>query len=178
MTPAQPQPASPPALAGAEWKALEAAALRQAPALFRLAARLTGSAADGEDVLQEAFTRAVAELRAGTFRGEAQLSTWLYRVVTHAALDRVRHAKQRERSAPRLAEEEAAAGASGETAVALRELADAMAGLPDDQRAALVLKEVQGLSTREVAEVLERSEGATEQLLVRARQALRKRFEP
>jgi DNA-directed RNA polymerase specialized sigma24 family protein len=45
-------------------------------------------------------------------------------------------------------------------------------------RRALVLKEIQGLPTREVALILERSEGATEQLLVRARQTLRRRFEP
>ena len=57
------------------------------------------------------------------------------------------------------------------------ELREALESLPDDQRTALVLKELHGLSGKETAEVMERSEGSVEQLLVRARAALRKRFE-
>lgn len=156
-------------------KALEREALAHSAALYKLAARLLGNAAEAEDVLQEAFAKAITELRRGAFRGDCALSSWLYRIVTHAAFDRLR--ELRKESSQELADERVAS-ATPEAAVALRELGDALRELPDDQRAALVLKEVQGLSAREVAEVLERSEGAVEQLLVRARQALKRRFEP
>jgi RNA polymerase sigma-70 factor (ECF subfamily) len=172
----EPQAAAAPAPATGV-QALEREALALAPQLFRLAARLTGSAADADDVLQDAFTRAITALRRGAFKGDSSLSTWLYRITTNVALDRVRQAKgqQTEQAS---GEEEPAAPGGPEATVALGELAAAMAELPDDQRAALVLKEEQGLPTREVAQVLERSEGATEQLLVRARAALRRRLEP
>lgn len=172
-----PQPVAPRAPAG-DVKALEREALTHAPALYKLAARLTGSTADADDVLQDAFARAITELRRGGFRGDCALLTWLYRIVTNAALDRLRRGKRHDAAAERLAAEPAGTSASPEASVALRELGEAMAALPEDQRAALVLKEIQGLTTREVAEVLERSEGACEQLLVRARQALKARFEP
>ena len=84
-------------------------------------------------------------------------------VVTNAALDRLRSAK-RAQAAHQRAEtvSEEAASPSPEAAVALRELAQALDELPEDQRAALVLKEIHGLPTRDVAQVLERSEGAIE----------------
>ena len=169
--------ASPPAGAS-DVSALEREALAQSGAMYRLAARLVGSAADAEDVLQEAFAKAISELRRGGFRGDSSLSTWLYRVVTNSALDRIRRMKRQAAADEASSSEASSSAASPDAAVALRELADAMSHLPEDQRAALVLKEVQGLPTREVAQILERSEGATEQLLVRARQALRRRFEP
>lgn len=170
----QPVPPRPPG----DVKALEREALACAPALYKLAARLTGSTADADDVLQEAFARAIETLRRGAFRGDCALSTWLYRVVTNAALDRLRRAKQQSAANERFAAEPPKASHGPDAAVALRELADAMAELPEDQRAALVLKEIQGLPTREVAQVLERTEGAVEQLLVRGRQTLKRRFEP
>lgn len=163
------------AVAPSDVKALEREALTHAGALYRLAARLLGNTADADDVVQETFIKAISELRRGGFRGDSSLGTWLYRIVTHVALDRLRQVKKQAAVPP---VEERESSASPDAAVALRELTDAMAELPEDQRAALVLKEVQGLPTREVALVLERSEGATEQLLVRARQTLRRRFEP
>lgn len=143
--------------------------------MFRLAARLVGNTADAEDVVQEAFVKALASLRAGEFRGQSALTTWLFRITTNVAFDRLRRVRSAQPEAP--SREEPSTDGQGDARVALRELHDAMSELPADQRAALVLKELQGLTTREVAEVLERSEGATEQLLVRARDTLRRRFE-
>jgi RNA polymerase sigma-70 factor (ECF subfamily) len=104
-------------------KALEREALGHSAALFRLAARLLGNTADAEDVVQEAFIKAISELRRGAFRGDSSLSTWLYRVVTHVALDRLRHVKRQASSEPAT---EPTSSASPDAAVALRELADAM----------------------------------------------------
>lgn len=158
-----------------EVKEFEREALGHSAALYRLAVRLLGNAAEAEDVVQEAFIKAISELRRGGFRGESRLSTWLYRIVTHVALDRLRQLQRQTALEP---VDEPRSATTLDSAIALRELGEAMKELPEDQRAALVLKELQGLSTQEVAVVLERSEGATEQLLVRARQTLRRRFEP
>lgn len=167
----QPQASPPPG----DVKALEREALGHSGALYRLACRLLGNTSDADDVVQEAFIKAISQLRSGGFRGDSSLSTWLFRIVTHVALDRLRQVERQRAVTP---VEEAHSTSNPDAAVALRELADAMKELPEDQRAALVLKELQGLPTKEVAAILERSEGATEQLLVRARQALRRRFEP
>jgi RNA polymerase sigma-70 factor (ECF subfamily) len=144
--------------------------------LYRLALRLTGDRGEADDVLQTTYVRAFEALRAGSFRGEASLRTWLYRILTHAAFDARRGGKRRDALAQAAAPSEAVESRS-EASVELRELKDALLSLPEDQRAALALKELHGLKTKEVAEVLERSEGAVEQLLVRARAALKARFE-
>jgi RNA polymerase sigma-70 factor (ECF subfamily) len=145
--------------------------------LYRLAVRLTGDPAEADDVLQNAYVRAFEALRAGTFRGESTLRTWLYRIVMHAAFDARRSQKRREGLAVAIGPPQSAP-ASSEASVELRELKEALLALPEDQRAALALKELHHLKSREVAEVMERSEGAVEQLLVRARAALKVRFEP
>ena len=98
-------------------------------------------------------------------------------MLTNVALDRLRQLKEQRVADPEEPAKEQISSSNPDAAVALRELSDAMKELPEDQRAALVLKEVQGLPTREVALILERSEGATEQLLVRARETLRRRLE-
>ena len=148
---------------------------RTAGELYRLAVRLTGDVDAADDVIQIAYLQAFEAVRAGQFRGECQLETWLYRIVTRVALGERRQTARRR---VLLAERGDAAlpAASGELLVELRELREALGALPNDQRVALVLKELQGLSGREVADVMERSEGAVEQLLVRARAALKTRF--
>ncbi|MDP3506130.1 MAG: RNA polymerase sigma factor [Myxococcales bacterium] len=144
--------------------------------LYRLAVRLTGSTADAADVVQTAYLRVFEALRDGTFRGESRIETWLYRVVTHAAFD-ARRGQRRRDSLQQQGEPLVVPARATEAAVELGELRDALESLPDDQRAALVLKELHGLSGKETAEVMERSEGSVEQLLVRARAALKKRFD-
>lgn len=152
----------------------ERALAAHASVLYRLACRLLGGAQDAEDVLQEVYERAWTALRRGRFRGDAEPLTWLYRITTNVALNRLRAQRAPEQTLP---PDESVDTPRGEAAVALRELGAALALLPADQRAALVLKELEGLSTREVARVLERTEGAVEQLLVRARATLRARFD-
>lgn len=144
--------------------------------LYRLALRLTGDPAAASDVLQTTYLRAFEGLRAGTFRGECKLETWLYRIVMHAAFD-ARRADRRRDLLHQAARCDDAAPERLEATVELSELRSALATLPEEQRSALVLKELHGLTGRQTAEVMERSEGAVEQLLVRARAELRRRFE-
>jgi len=144
--------------------------------LVRLAARILGSVVDAEDVVQEAYVKAYRGLVTGEFDGRANVSTWLYRIVTNQAIDALRARARRPR--PTDTADESATGLAGaEQKLALAELSDWMDGLPPDQRAALTLKAVEGLTSPEIAEILQCSEGAVEQRLVRARAALRKRSE-
>jgi RNA polymerase sigma-70 factor (ECF subfamily) len=145
--------------------------------LVRLAARVVGNTAEAEDVVQECWARALPLHRRGELVGVVVIKTWLYRVVLNAALN-ARRARDR-RSERELAWQQRKVGdgvAALEAAVALKRVAAMLDDLPDEQAGALVLKELHGMTSAEVAKVLECSEGAVEQRLVRARAALRKRF--
>lgn len=144
--------------------------------LVRLAARMLGNVVDAEDVVQEAYVKAYRALQTGEFDGRANVSTWLFRIVTNQAIDAMRGRARRPKPTD-TADESTSDLASAEQQLALRELEDWMGELPADQRAALVLKAVEGMTSPEIAEILECSEGAVEQRLVRARAALRKRSE-
>ncbi|MEM1033885.1 MAG: sigma-70 family RNA polymerase sigma factor [Myxococcota bacterium] len=143
--------------------------------LHRLATRLVGNPAEAEDVLQEAYVKAFRALTADRFAGDAALSTWLYRIVTNAALDHLRRRRPQEKGAAEPPEPGFDGTISAEARLALRELDLWLKDLTPDQRAVVILKAVEGMTTPEVAEVLDCSEGAVEQRLVRARAALRRR---
>lgn len=147
-----------------------------APRMYRVAARLTGDLEEAKDVLQDGYIRAFDQLREGGFDGRSALETWVYRIVVNAALDALRRGHRRR------AREEAAAPGGWleaepllEARAALRQLSGWMADLPAGERAALVLKEIEGHTAAEVAALLGCSEGAVEQRLVRARAFLRER---
>jgi RNA polymerase sigma-70 factor (ECF subfamily) len=141
----------------------------------RLAARMLGSQVDAEDVVQEAYVKAYRSLAAGDFDERARVETWLYRIVANSALDAQRRKKRHPLSDDADFEGQWDGARAVESQLALRELADMLDALPPEQRAALVLKVVEGLSSREVADTLGISEGAVEQRLVRARASLRER---
>lgn len=143
--------------------------------LVRLSARILGNMADAEDVVQESYVKAFAALVEGQFDGRSSVKTWLYRIVTHASIDALRRSGRRERVTDAAASAEWVSGEVAEARLALAELADWLAALPGEQRATLVLKAVEGLSTPEVAEIMQCSEGAVEQRLVRARTTLREK---
>ena len=141
---------------------------------FRVALLLLGSRAEAEDVVQEAFLRTWA--RAGEWRaGAARFSTWLHRVLVNLCLDR----KRRPAHAPldrELPVADTRPNAEAEVLAAERErdVAAAIAALPERQRAAVSLIYAGGFSNADAAESLGISVGALEQLLVRARRALRR----
>jgi len=143
--------------------------------LLRLASRLLGDSAEAEDVLQEAYVKAFRALAADRFSGDAKLETWLYRVVTNAALDHMRRRRPKEKSVSELPEPQVDGAGSAEARMALRELDHWLKDLTPDQRAVVVLKAIEGMTTPEAAQVLACSEGAVEQRLVRARATLRER---
>lgn len=151
---------------------------RELPGLLRYARVLTGDPADAEDLVQEAVARALE--RAGSFRGEASLATWLHRILHNLAVDRVR----RRREVPtegvaELAEQQWRADSYTVDAatVAARaedreELREALAHLPFDHRSAVVLHDVEGLTSAEVARIQRVSLPAAKQRLRRGRMML------
>lgn len=157
--------------------AFGALAARHLPRLHGLAQRITGSAAEAEDVAQEALLRAWQN--AARFDPErARFATWLHRIASNLAID---HCRRRGGAAPLpLAEHWPDPAAGPEAALAERQrralLEQALSELPPRQRAALALAHDQGLSGAEAAAVLETSERAVEGLLHRARRFLADRL--
>ena len=120
--------------------------------LWAVALRTLGDREEAADALQDALLSAYRS--AGSYRGEARVTTWLHRIVVNACLDRVRRGKAR----PTVPMPEGRDVADPRDALAERETAleieAALAALPDEQRAALVLVDVQGLPVDDAAHVL------------------------
>jgi RNA polymerase sigma factor (sigma-70 family) len=137
--------------------------------LDRFAAAIVGGRS--EDVTQDAFSKALLALR-GT-EAEIELRPWLYRIVRNTALNDLRD------RAPETAELNDAlpgsrsAAAEAEAREELNELMERLGALPEPQRAALVMRELEGLSHEEIAAALGVSGGAARQAIYRARAALR-----
>lgn len=148
--------------------------------LYRLAARMMGDLQEAEDVVQDAYVRAFDALREGRFDRRSSVDTWLYRIVTNTALDALRARRRRTRKATDPLDdvevpEQMSSAERLAARDALRELSLWIDDLPPDQRTALVLKELEGLPSDEVAAIMKSSVGAVEQRLVRARATLRSR---
>ncbi len=139
--------------------------------LRALAYRLLGDRVAMDDVMQEAYLKAFRGL--SSFRREAQPGTWLYRIVYNACLDHLR----RERRAGEVPLEGVAEPVSpddpSEEALERADLAGALAALPVEQRAAVMLVDAGGLSYEEAAEVLSVPPGTVASRLNHARSALR-----
>jgi len=150
---------------------------RHLPAMLGLARRILGSAAEAEDVAQEAMLRVWTH--APRWQPLALFRTWLSRVVLNLCLDRKRKAAWVElEAAGEIADPAPLAGEAAEAAERERLLAGAIAELPARQRAAIVLSYREGMSNAEVAELLDTTVSAVETLLVRGKQNLRRALAP
>lgn len=121
--------------------------------LWAVALRTLGDREEAADAVQDALLSAYRS--AATYRGEAKVTTWLHRVVVNACLDRVRRRKARPSvPLPEGGEEPASRRDElGERETAM-EVEQALAALPDDQRAAIVLVDLQGMPVDEAARAL------------------------
>ena len=143
--------------------------------LWAVALRTMRDPEDAADALQDAYLSAFR--RADTFRGDAAVTTWLHRVVVNACLDRLR--AQRSRAADPLPEgldRDADLGVAPADPVEAAEdretVAAALARLNPDQRAALVLVDMQGYSVEEAAAVLGCAPGTVKSRCARGRTRL------
>jgi RNA polymerase sigma-70 factor (ECF subfamily) len=168
--------------------AFEDLTLRHEQRVYSLALRMLCHEQDAEDVTQETFLSAVEGLNG--FRGEASFATWLLRIATHAALKVIRKRKGLEM----VSLDEATAGAEDSNAVPHPEyiadwrqspeelahqheiqrlLDQALAQLDEKHRWVFLLRDVEGFSVRETADLLGLSEVNTKVRLLRARLQLR-----
>jgi RNA polymerase sigma-70 factor, ECF subfamily len=134
---------------------------------YRVALRVLGDAADAEDATQDAFVQAWRSL--ADFRADAAFSTWMYRIVTNRCLNVLR---ARHRTEPLPVDREAPASRPDRIVEARWEVEDlklAIARLSPEQRAPFVLRELEGHSYQEIADVLELSVPAVKSRLHRAR---------
>ena len=164
--------------AGASASSLEAAfeALLQTHAerAVRLASRfVAGDRAAAEDIAQEAFARAWRALP--RFRGEAELSTWLYRVVVNEALSQVRRRKLREGLSELLGRVGVHSAPAATTDPSLRgRIERAMATLSANERAAFALVHLEGFTVEDTARIRGRRSGTIKSHLHRALAKLRR----
>ena len=146
--------------------------------VYGIALRITGSPADAEDAMQDAFLSAFRAW--ASFRAEASPGTWLYRIAVNAALQRVRAQRpveyliedDEDPDPPRDWSDDIPQAAA--RAELYAEIERGIGLLPPDLRIALVLRDVEGMSTAETASVMELSEAAVKSRLHRARVLLRR----
>ena len=155
--------------------------------VYNTALGVVQNSADAEDVTQEVFIQVFRSI--DQFKGDARLSTWIYRITTTKALDHIRSRKRKKRFAfitslfgpnDELVHEPIDFQHPGvtldrkEQAALLFRMIDQ---LPDNQKVAFTLHKTEELSYQEIADVMKLSVSAVESLLFRARQNLRKLLE-
>lgn len=150
---------------------------RHLTSIHRYLLRLTGSAADADELCQETFLKLWA--RADSYRpGKVRLGTWLHRIAHNLAVDELRRPRPEGSEAlDSAADPGAGPEALTESSRARQRLEAAMAALPANQRSALLLCQVQGFSNAEAARIMGVSVRSLESLLARARRTLRTRLE-
>ena len=144
---------------------------------FTLAYRLTGNEEDARDVAQDAYLRAWRGI--GRFRGEAQFSTWMYRITANAASTHTRK-RRRQRTEvldnhaePTEERVESLPGPAAESAEGLERVSHAIETLPVKLRHVVLLKDVYGLSHEDIAAELDISVAAAKVRLHRGRRKLK-----
>lgn len=158
-------------------------------AAYNLAYRLTSNYDDANDVMQEAFIRVYNSIN--SFRGDANFSTWLYRVITNVYLDQRKKEKNRAHSSledyielddSTVSRQVQDLSPKPDEMLEEKERHDAMdvaiKSLPDYQRAMVVLYHVQGCSYEEISQILGMPLGTVKSRLNRARLALKDKLQP
>ncbi|RDI61536.1 RNA polymerase ECF family sigma subunit [Nocardia pseudobrasiliensis] len=140
--------------------------------LWQVALRTSYTAEDAADSLQDALLS--AHRGAASFRGEAEVRSWLHRIVVNACLDRIRRNKSR--ASVSLSDETVAEPAAERDDIAHREISmvvdAALFTLPEDQRAALVAIDMEGYTVAEAARLLGVAEGTIKSRCARGRKRL------
>ncbi|MET3116375.1 RNA polymerase sigma-70 factor (ECF subfamily) [Undibacterium sp. GrIS 1.8] len=170
-------------------KAFELLVSKYQRKLMRLVSRLVHDQAEAEDVVQESFIKAYRAM--GNFRGDAAFYTWLYRIGVNTAKN---YLVTQGRRAPTstdadIEEAETFVDADGlrdintpESLLASKQIADtvnnAMLALPEELRSAITLREIEGLSYDEIAEVMLCPIGTVRSRIFRAREAIAEKLRP
>jgi len=157
-------------------------------AVYRLAHRMTGNASDAEDVVQETFLRAYRQL--GRFESRANFGTWIHRIAVNCSIDLIRSRPKRE--APQDAPDLDQLGTAPVTSRAVdatperlmlsaevqQRISSAMGALSQMERAAFVLRHVEGHSIDEISKALGLKTNAAKHSIFRAVKKMRVALEP
>jgi RNA polymerase sigma-70 factor, ECF subfamily len=173
-------------------KAYELLVLKYQRRIERLIGRMVRDADLVEDIAQETFIRAYRAL--AQFRGEAQFYTWLYRIAVNTAKKALGDLKRDplvsenalrggdEEDETSAVENELTTAETPETVLAAKEIAaavnSAMDALPEELRQAVTLREIEGLSYEEIAEVMNCPIGTVRSRIFRAREAISVKIKP
>ena len=133
--------------------------------------RIVGNAADTDDVIQEALLRAYRNY--GTFRSDAKLLSWVYRIAQNCAFDLLRRRKRQAETRKNYSQSNNTGTNNGKSE-RLEELEDAVAKLPELYRETIVWGCLSGLSGREAARRLGCAENTLYQRVFKAKQMLKK----
>lgn len=151
--------------------------------LLRLVLRLLRDPAEAEDVVQETFLKAYRALP--RFRGEAAFFTWLYRIALNGARNAIVRRRQRngpQGVAPSQAPAQPPEMGTPESMLLSKQVMQAidaaLEALPLELRTAIVLREIEGLSYEEIAQIMECPKGTVRSRLFRAREAIARRLRP
>lgn len=165
---------------GGDMLSFETLVCRKTPAVVSLARRVVGNVEDARDVAQMVFLRVWKEIH--RYDEKYSLNTWLYRIATNLAIDFLRSARSREKAhgatlhLVREREESTAAGAtrSAEDRELARLFETVSGKLSEKQKAVFVLREMEDLDTKDIAEILACGESTVRNHLFNARRILRK----
>ncbi|MDD6882680.1 MAG: sigma-70 family RNA polymerase sigma factor [Eubacteriales bacterium] len=147
--------------------------------MFAVALRMCGNHEDAQDCLQEAMLRVYRAL--ASFKGQSSFSTWVYRVTMNTCLDELRRRKMRKTtsldglldSGWSPAEELDTPEHNAIRSEQRRTIERAIAALPEDMRAAIVLRDIQGFSYDDIAGMLDTNVGTIKSRISRGREKLR-----
>jgi RNA polymerase sigma factor (sigma-70 family) len=161
------------AYANGDVAAAQVLAVRLAPRIMAQAIRMLQNHAEAEDVTQDALMR-LWRIAPDWRQGEAQITTWLYRVVANLCTDRLR---KRGRGVALDAVAEPESGAPSVTQqmqdnTRMTALCDALADLPERQAQAVALRHLEELGNPEIAQIMDISVEAVESLIARGKRAL------
>jgi len=165
---------------GGDMLSFETLVSRKTPAVVSLARRVVGNVEDARDVAQMVFLRVWKEIH--RYDEKYSLNTWLYRIATNLSIDFLRSARSREKAhgatlhLVREREESTAAGAtrSAEDRELARLFETVSGKLSEKQKAAFVLREMEDLDTKDIAQILGCGESTVRNHLFNARRILRR----
>ncbi len=164
-------------------KALKEIYVQYADMVYNLALSYVQNAEDAEEITQDVFVK--VHLKLNEFEGKSSLKTWVYRITINQSLDFIKLRKSQKRSGTTLRivndeDEEFRMpghfnhpGVELEHKEATEKIFEAINQLPDNQKTALILKSIEHLSQKEIAQTLQVSEKSVESLLLRARKSLK-----